>query len=189
MGLPKRSTILMTLSFLAFVGMAQIVMESYAEARAGGGRSGGFRGSRSYRAPSNPSQSSPAQPRREATPAQQPGPMMPQSGGFMRGIGTAILGGFLGSMLFSGNASSIKITRQCLPYYGGAAVFALVGQLCTFIALNGGQISVVAPLTNTTPLFVIAFTALFLRGEEKINRFVVIGVVLLVAGIAVITGR
>ena len=94
-----------------------------------------------------------------------------------------------GSMLFSGNASSIKITRQCLPYYGGAAVFALVGQLCTFIALNGGQISVVAPLTNTTPLFVIAFTALFLRGEEKINRFVVIGVVLLVAGIAVITGR
>jgi len=44
-------------------------------------------------------------------------------------------------------------------------------------------------LTNTTPLFVIALTALFLRGEEKINRFVLIGVVLLVAGIAVITGR
>jgi uncharacterized membrane protein len=94
-----------------------------------------------------------------------------------------------GSMLFSGNASSIKITRECLPYYGGAALFALVGQLCTFIALNDGQISVVAPLTNTTPLFVIALTALFLRGEEKINRFVVIGVVLLVAGIAAITGR
>jgi predicted lipid-binding transport protein (Tim44 family) len=30
--------------------------------------------------------------------------MMPQSGGFMRGLGTAILGGFLGSMLFSGLA-------------------------------------------------------------------------------------
>jgi predicted lipid-binding transport protein (Tim44 family) len=27
--------------------------------------------------------------------------MMPQAGGFMRGLGTAILGGFLGSMLFS----------------------------------------------------------------------------------------
>jgi len=94
----------MALSLFAFVGLAQIVMESYAEARAGGGRSGGFRGSRSYRAPSNPSQASPAQPRREATPAQQPGPMMPQSGGFMRGIGPAIMGGFLGSMLFSGLA-------------------------------------------------------------------------------------
>ena len=94
-----------------------------------------------------------------------------------------------GSVLFSGKTSLIKITRECLPYYGGAAVFALIGQLCTFIALNGGQISVVAPLVNTTPLFVIALTAVFLRGEEKINRFVVIGVVLLVAGIAAITGR
>ncbi|HXK30326.1 MAG TPA: DMT family transporter [Candidatus Binatia bacterium] len=94
-----------------------------------------------------------------------------------------------GSVLFSGNVRSIQINRPCLPYYGGAAVFALIGQLCTFIALNGGQISVVAPLINTTPLFVIGLTALFLRGEEKINRFVVIGVVLLVAGIAAITGR
>lgn len=94
-----------------------------------------------------------------------------------------------GSVLFSGNIRSIQINRPCLPYYGGAAVFALIGQLCTFIALNGGQISVVAPLINTTPLFVIGLTALFLRGEEKINRFVVIGVVLLVAGIVAITGR
>ncbi|MDP2601633.1 MAG: DMT family transporter [Deltaproteobacteria bacterium] len=94
-----------------------------------------------------------------------------------------------GSVLFSGNVRSIRINRPCLPYYGGAAVFALIGQLCTFIALNGGQISVVAPLINTTPLFVIGLTALFLRGEEKINRFVVIGVVLLVAGIVAITGR
>jgi len=30
--------------------------------------------------------------------------MAPQSGGFMRGLGTAVLGGFLGSMLFSGLA-------------------------------------------------------------------------------------
>ncbi|HEY7715511.1 MAG TPA: DMT family transporter [Candidatus Binatia bacterium] len=95
----------------------------------------------------------------------------------------------LASLALSKKASSMQINRRCLPYYGGAAVFALIGQLCTFIALNGGQISVIAPLSNTTPLFVIGLTALFLRGEEKINRYVVIGVVLLVAGIAVITGR
>jgi uncharacterized membrane protein len=53
--------------------------------------------------------------------------------------------------------------------------------LCTFIALNGGQISVVAPLINTTPLFATAFTALFLRGEEKITPMVLIAVLLLVA--------
>jgi len=37
-------------------------------------------------------------------PSQQPGMMGPQTGGFMRGLGTAVLGGFLGSMLFSGLA-------------------------------------------------------------------------------------
>jgi DME family drug/metabolite transporter len=95
----------------------------------------------------------------------------------------------LGSLLFSGKTRSIKLDSQSLPFYGGAAVFALIGQLCTFIALNGGQISVVAPLINTTPLFAIAFTALFLRGEEKITPMVLIGVVLLVAGIGFITAK
>jgi drug/metabolite transporter, DME family len=95
----------------------------------------------------------------------------------------------LGSLLLSGNKQSIKINRESLPFYSSAAVFALIGQLCTFIALNGGQISVVAPLINTTPLFAIAFTALFLRGEEKITAMVLIGVVLLVAGIAFISAR
>jgi uncharacterized membrane protein len=84
---------------------------------------------------------------------------------------------------------SIQIDRRSLPFYGSAAIFALIGQVCTFVALNGGQISVVAPLVNTTPLFVIAFTALFLRGEEKITPMVLIGVGLLVAGIGFITAR
>jgi predicted lipid-binding transport protein (Tim44 family) len=95
----------MAISLFAFVGLSQIFLESFADARAGGGRSGGFRGSRSYQAPSRPTQ--PSQPRREATPpAQQPSPFAPQSGGFMRSFGTAMLGGFLGSMLFSGLANA-----------------------------------------------------------------------------------
>jgi predicted lipid-binding transport protein (Tim44 family) len=101
MAISKRRIALMAISLFALLGLSQIVLESYADARAGGGRSGGFRGSRSYQAPSRPSQ--PSQPRREAAPPQQ-GPMAPQPGGFMRGLGTAILGGFLGSMLFSGFA-------------------------------------------------------------------------------------
>ncbi len=103
MWISKRSTVLMAISLFAVIGLSQVVLESYVDARAGGGRSGGFRGSRSYSSPSRPSQPSQTQQRREATPGQQPG-MMPQSGGFMRGLGTAVLGGFLGSMLFSGLA-------------------------------------------------------------------------------------
>jgi predicted lipid-binding transport protein (Tim44 family) len=98
-----RRMTLAVLTLFAMIALSQIALESFADARAGGGRSGGSRGSRSYQAPSRPTQ--PTQPRREATPPpQQPSPVAPQPGGFMRGLGTAILGGFLGSMLFSGLA-------------------------------------------------------------------------------------
>ena len=103
MAISKRKTILMAVGLFALVGLSQIVLETYVDARAGGGRSGGFRGSRSYQTPSRSAQ--PSQPRREAIPPpQQPAPAAPQPGGFMRGLGTAMLGGFLGSMLFSGLA-------------------------------------------------------------------------------------
>jgi predicted lipid-binding transport protein (Tim44 family) len=102
---PKSKMVLMAIGLLAMIGLSQILVEAVAEARAGGGRSGGWRGSRSGQAPSQFGQS--AQPRREAMPqAQQPSPFASQPGGFMRGLGTAMLGGFLGSMLFSGLANA-----------------------------------------------------------------------------------
>ena len=103
MAISKRRITLMAISLFAFVGLSQIVLESFVDARAGGGSSAGSRGSRSYQSPSRPTQ--PSQPRREtAPPPQQPSPLAPQPGGFMRSFGTAMLGGFLGSMLFSGLA-------------------------------------------------------------------------------------
>ena len=97
--------IITALAIFTFTGLLQVLLETCAEARAGGGRSGGYRGSRSYQAPSRPSQPSPSQPTREATPPpQRPGPVGPQSGGFMRGLAGGLFGGFLGAMLFSGLA-------------------------------------------------------------------------------------
>jgi len=97
---------LTVLLLTAWLGL--VALEGYAEARAGGGRSGGSRGSRSYQAPARPSQpTSPMQPRREATPSpQQPSPLAPQPGGFMRGLAGGLVGGLLGSMLFSGLANA-----------------------------------------------------------------------------------
>ncbi|MGH7928495.1 MAG: EamA family transporter, partial [Candidatus Binatia bacterium] len=93
------------------------------------------------------------------------------------------------SLLVTGKISALNFNRKCLPYFVVAGFVASLGQLFTFMALNAGQVSVVAPLGNTTPLFIIAYSALFLRGEEKITMPVVLGAVLLVGGIAVITGR
>jgi predicted lipid-binding transport protein (Tim44 family) len=102
----RRNMILIGAAVFAFIGLAQIVLETYVDARAGGGRSGGFRGSRTYQAPSRPSQPGPSQQSREATPPQQPGPMSPQPGGFMRGLAGGIMGGLLGSLLFSSLAQA-----------------------------------------------------------------------------------
>lgn len=81
---------------LVFAGAAGIVQD--ADARAGGGRSFGGSGSRSYGAPSR--SYSGANP---GTPARQPGqaPAQPAGGGFLRSMGGGILGGLLGGMLFS----------------------------------------------------------------------------------------
>jgi len=80
------------------------VLELSAEARAGGSRSFGSRGSRSY---SRPAATSPQQsmPRQQAAPV--PGTMQQQAGGgFMRSMAGGLAGGMLGSMLFSSFAGA-----------------------------------------------------------------------------------
>jgi predicted lipid-binding transport protein (Tim44 family) len=94
----KRSDrlVLSLILIILFAGAAGVVQD--ADARAGGGRSFGSSGSRSYAAPSRsyPDTSSGA-------PSQQPAqsPVQPAGGGFLRSMGGGILGGLLGGMLFS----------------------------------------------------------------------------------------
>src|SRR5262245_29580773 len=92
-------------------------LAALAEARVGGGRSLGSRGSRSFSAPVRPSTPSPgnafgqrpADPsspyaQSQQGPSSRPSPFPQTSpyggGGFWRSVGGGLLGGFLGSMLF-----------------------------------------------------------------------------------------
>ncbi len=95
-------------STLFFFGMAMVI-ESSAWARAGGGRSMGSRGSKSFSAPqtpSSPSQSTPGM----STPGRNPAPgsAAQPSGGFfsrspfMQGLAGGLAGGMIGSLLFGG---------------------------------------------------------------------------------------
>ena len=72
-------------------------------ARAGGGSSGGSRGSRSYSAPvrSSPSQVSPSSPASRSPSPMQPAPA-PQRPGWGGMIGGLLMGGLIGSLLFGG---------------------------------------------------------------------------------------
>ncbi len=88
----------------AVLFMSITVLEISAQARVGGGRSFGSRGSRSYSSPARPSPLQ-GQSRQQYTPA--PGPVQQQAGGgFMRGMAGGLMGGMLGSMLFSSNAGA-----------------------------------------------------------------------------------
>jgi hypothetical protein len=88
--------------------MSITVLELSAQARAGGGRSFGSRGARSYSSPASPSpQQSQARPQYAPT----PGPIQQQAGGgFLRGMAGGMMGGMLGSMLFSGIAGAGNAT-------------------------------------------------------------------------------
>ncbi len=95
--------------FSLIVIMASALLIKDADARAGGGRSFGGRGTRSYSPPSRPMQREMAPPGQETLnrpPVPTGMPQQPQpAGGFMRGLGGGLLGGLaggiLGGMLFS----------------------------------------------------------------------------------------
>ncbi len=95
----------LAIACLVVVAFAPLLLVTDAWARAGGGSSGGSRGSRSYSSPARPSQS-PASPSRPSTPPssfQQPQPQRSGWGaGLMGGLAGFALGGLLGSMLFGG---------------------------------------------------------------------------------------
>ncbi len=93
-------------------------------ARAGGGKSSGSRGSRTYSAPAKPSQSpsSPSQVQRSQQPIPQTQASQPSRwGGFMGMLAGGILGGLIGNMLFSSFAHGAGTGG-----YGGPGLFDLI---------------------------------------------------------------
>lgn len=101
------------------------VLELDAYGRVGSGRSSGSRGSRSFTAP-KPQAAQPAAQARQAAPVSPSSPMAaPQSGGFMRGMGGALLGGLaggiIGGMLFRSLGFSGDGTGG-----GGIGIFEIV---------------------------------------------------------------
>lgn len=57
------------------------------------------------------------------------------------------------------------------------------------MALSLGDVSVVVPLVNTNPLFIVILSALFLKDLEKVTGLVVTGALLIVGGVGLITYR
>jgi predicted lipid-binding transport protein (Tim44 family) len=82
--------------FLITLFVTGVFIENDVYARAGGARSSGSSGSRSYSPPSR-STSNPAAPTQPTSPSSMPA--QPAGGGFLRSMGGGLLGGLLGGML------------------------------------------------------------------------------------------
>lgn len=103
---------------------------------------------------------------------------------------TTSLAVFSLSLLATGQLrATFQGDRKCLPFYGTAAFVSATAQLLGYIALSEGDVSVVVPLINTNPLFIVLFSALFLRDLETVNARVAFGAVMIVTGIVLITWR
>lgn len=96
---------------------------------------------------------------------------------------------FLIFLLATGKIGLIVPDRKSLPFFGSAALISAAAQLLNFAALDTGDVSVMVPLLNTSPLFTVLFGSLFLRDLEKITLKVILGSLLMVAGIVLIAGR
>jgi uncharacterized membrane protein len=82
-----------------------------------------------------------------------------------------------------------QIAPRSLIFFLCAASLATLAQVANFIALGHGELSVIIPLLNTTPLFAILFSAVFLRNIETVNRRIVLGGMTMVLGVLLITIR
>ena len=82
-----------------------------------------------------------------------------------------------------------RVPRRSAFFFLAAALTATLAQVGNFIALGRGELSVIIPLVNTTPLFSVCFSALFLRQLETVTLRIALGAALMVAGVVMITSR
>ena len=101
---------------------------------------------------------------------------------------TTALVAFTLYLLVSGNRHLMRCQGRSLWYFAGAGVAENTGVCLMIVALSLGQVSVVVPLSGTAPLFVLPMTWLFLRHVEKLTWRIVVGSILIVAGVGILTG-
>jgi drug/metabolite transporter (DMT)-like permease len=95
----------------------------------------------------------------------------------------------LGFVFTTGRAQQLRMSRSSFQFFFCAAMVATAAQVANFIALGRGQMSVIIPLLNITPLFTVFFSAVFLRKVETVDLRIICGALLMVGGVVLITSR
>lgn len=87
----------------------------------------------------------------------------------------------------AGRLHSLTAPRRDLLVFVAAGVVSSLGLASLYTALGLGQVAVVTPILNASPLFVLLFTGLFVHEDELFTPHVLIGTVGVVSGVALLT--
>jgi len=92
-------------------------------------------------------------------------------------------------ILLTKRVNLLRMPRQSFLFFVAAGCVAVSAQVTNFIAIGQGDLSVIIPLLNTTPLFTVLLSGLFLRSLETLSPRIVVGASLMVGGVVLITLR
>ena len=73
-----------------------------------------------------------------------------------------------------------------LVYAGLSGLAAATGVNCTYFALQKAEVVVVSPIVSANPLFTLILASLFLSAQENVNRWLVLGIIVTAAGVALV---
>jgi len=99
---------------------------------------------------------------------------------------TAALVAYTAFLVASRQTALMMCRGRSLVYFMIAGVAENVGVFLLLEGLSLGTVSVVAPLASVSPIFVLALSFFFLRGIDMLNRRIVVGTLLIVAGVYLI---
>ena len=88
--------------------------------------------------------------------------------------------------LVKGRAMIAGIDKRVLTILLVSGVFQSTAQIFRFLAFSVAPIVIVSPISNATSVFTLILSALFIPKLEKINRMVVLAVVLVIIGVILV---
>ena len=87
----------------------------------------------------------------------------------------------------SGKLRMLRCDRASFLYFVGAGATENFAVLLLIVALGFGDVSVISPLSATSPLFVLLLAFLFPSGSKRLSPRVIVGTTLIVLGVILLT--
>jgi drug/metabolite transporter, DME family len=100
---------------------------------------------------------------------------------------TAAFVAFTAFLIATRQTSEMVCRGRSLLYFVAAGVAENMSVYLLVLALSIGTVSVVAPLASVSPIFVLVLSFFFLRGLEILTARIVVGTLMIVAGVWLLT--